>query len=269
MHRRLIVLFAALMVAVSASAWGRAHTVIAYIAYHHLTDKTKNSIDDFLDNPMWEYALWLDQVASTPTYKHTALWHVGSVDEQLRECEAIRPRRDLLHLGMDGQAIQRTRECMNNLMKENISDSVRFTNLCYIIHSVGDIHCPSHMYFKGIDHSVFNYGFFTLNYEGKQVTYHGLWDGAPDKLYPKWSLERYRKYLDRYTAEQIAEITAGDVGDWMHRSGERCIKIYDWAKPGDNVTIDFLQEHSELVDFQMISAAYRLAAMLNQIYDKR
>jgi hypothetical protein len=81
-------------------------------------------------------------------------------------------------------------------------------------------------------------------------------------------LERYRQYLDRYTPEQIAEITTGDVADWMHRSGKECIKIYDWAKPGDEVNIEFLQSHSDLVDYQMITASYRLAALLNRIYDR-
>ena len=268
MLKKLLVLSACLTISLSASAWGVAHRVIAYIAYHHLTDKTKEKIDNFLDNPMWEYAMWTDQVVSTKAYKHTALWHVASVDENLRECEPLRVRRDLIQYGMDGQAVMRTRECAQNLMQENLSDSVHFVNLCYIIHSVGDMHCPAHIYFKGIDHSIFDYGFFRLMYEGSQVTYHGLWDLAPDRLYKGWSLERYRKHLDRYTSEQIKEITAGDVAEWMHQSGKSCIKIYDWAKPGDNVTLDFLMDHADLVDYQMITASYRLAALLNRIYDR-
>lgn len=268
MLKKLLVLSAFLTISLSASAWGSAHKVIAYIAYHHLTEKTRTTIDEFLDNPMWEYAMWPDQVVSTKAYRHTGLWHVASVDEEGRECEPLRVRRDLLKYGMDGQASQRTRECMNNLMQEGISDSMHFVNLVYIIHSVGDIHCPAHIYFKGIDHSIFDYGFFKLNYEGTPITYHGLWDGAPNKLYKGYSLERFRKHLDRYTPEQIAEITAGDLNDWIYRSSQKCVKIYDWAKPGDNVTIDFLMDHADLVDFQLVSAAYRLATMLNQIYDR-
>ena len=43
--------------------------------------------------------------------------------------------------------------------------------------------------------------------------------------------------------------------------------IYDWAKPGDDIDEGFLREHGVLPVDQALRGAYRLARVLNDLFD--
>ena len=46
-----------------------------------------------------------------------------------------------------------------------------------------------------------------------------------------------------------------------------CRVVYDWAKPGDDIDEGFLREHGALPVDQALRGAYRLARVLNDLFD--
>ena len=51
------------------------------------------------------------------------------------------------------------------------------------------------------------------------------------------------------------------------RAHLRCRVVYDWAKPGDDIDEGFLREHGALPVDQALRGAYRLARVLNDLFD--
>jgi hypothetical protein len=59
--RKLLLTLSLTFVSLAASAWGGfEHSVIAYIAMEHLTPEAEKNIRRYLDQPIYEYAEWMD-----------------------------------------------------------------------------------------------------------------------------------------------------------------------------------------------------------------
>ena len=91
MIRRIIYVLAAFMLmSVSSFGWGGyEHTVIAYAAQDHLTENAARNIRYYLDQPIYEYAEWMDwtPIHPYPGYElvknaHcSVMWSDGTVAE--------------------------------------------------------------------------------------------------------------------------------------------------------------------------------------------
>ncbi len=64
----------------------------------------------------------------------------------------------------------------------NMSDSLVRLNLMYVIHIVGDMHCPSHVKYAGCKS-----GRADLN--GRKMSYHAMWDWGAGRG-PRLELQR-------------------------------------------------------------------------------
>lgn len=120
-----------------------------------------------------------------------------------------------------------------------LSDSTVNVNLKYVIHLVGEMHCPGHIYFAdlpgGMD-APRHYDFFLLKYKGKEVTYHWVWDGSVSRQYPDWTEEDFRRELDKWPAEKQRAVGEGTPADWALECARSCRVVYDWAKPATTST---------------------------------
>ena len=59
--RRLLIAFTLSVLTQAAFAWGGfEHSVIAYMAQEHLTENAIRNIRYYLDQPIYEYAEWMD-----------------------------------------------------------------------------------------------------------------------------------------------------------------------------------------------------------------
>ena len=59
----------------------------------------------------------------------------------------------------------------------------------------------------------------------------------------------------------------GTPADWALECARSCRVVYDWAKPGDDIDEGFLREHGALPGDQALRGAYRLARVLNDLFD--
>ena len=140
----------------------------------------------------------------------------------------------------------------------NLDDSTVVVNLRYVIHLVGDMHCPSHVNYQQSRMRVLFYGVDTQ--------YHALFDGGILDRKHRWGYMEYKHQLDRYSRREREALAAGTPDDWFAESRRECAVIYDWAAPGDKLGLSFCNKAIGLLDHQLIKASYRLAKVLNELF---
>ena len=265
-----------------AMAWGGwAHKLIAHTADRYLEPEVKSKVEKYLGSPIMDHATWMDWVRKPirnkkhPEHdyyqplKATVDWHMVTVDEnmQISDKRAYNGCGDLL---------PNLKLCIENLKNHrNLTDSAVVVNLKCAIHMIEDMHCPSHIYYTEFPDcfrkpgSKYRRDCFSLTYEGKKRTYHGIWDGDSIlTLYPDFGkdYDLFRDKLDNLSAKKRAKMCEGTVDEWVVESAKDCRKIYDWAGPGDVLDRSFLLSHRKLSILQYHRASYRLAHILNECF---
>ncbi|MBR2962379.1 MAG: S1/P1 nuclease [Alistipes sp.] len=243
----------------SVFAWGRlGHTTIVEIAKNHLTEKAKANIAKYMPYDLKKDALWMDYHRKDKEIAYTTSWHVYNVDEN----GEYDPNPRLYK----GDAIFALKTAEYNLAHyERLTDSAVVMNLRMALHFVGDMHCPTHSYVPGPR------CFWPCKLNGKKIkTFHGLYDGIPERLYGKKSTpEEVAAKLDNCKKGEIKRIQRGTLYDWARDCGTRNRVIYD-INPHNTVDLDpqTVEKSSDLIDIQIRNAGYRLAAFLNRYFDK-
>lgn len=259
MKRILLSILAGLILCSPAFGWGReAHEIIAKIADNNLQPSARKVIEKYLDNHSIVYwAKWMDDYRHTPQYKFTSKWHVLNVDKDL----------NYYHNEKDGDAIYGIKEAIKVLKNyKEMPDSAVAVNLKHLIHLVGDMHCPSHIYYDGRDQNFkvkFGGGYIKPVLESK---IHTVWDQYAIQSCRIWSVSEYAEELDRLSRKEIKAVTKGTLEDWSYDNATRCLAQFDLAHPGDRIAQDFINEAMPLIEIQMLYGGYRLAALLNSLF---
>lgn len=259
--KRLITVFLISFLSLNAYSWSsKEHRLMAYIAEEHLTKSTRVILAHYLNHSIVEYSTWMDRVRKSPEYKHTTFWHSATMAEDGSFPEDGK-----------GKAIP----ALNNAIKilENYreyDDSTVFVNILYVIHLVPEIHCPSHCFYYDLgDPKTADSRFHQKVYfDGKIKKYHSVWDSSISTLYPGLTLDEYKDKFDNWSPTMQRSISDGTPEDWMRDIASICRKIYDLAEPDTKIGIDFLRLHKDIPESMVPRAAYRLARVLNDIFDK-
>ena len=237
-----------------AWAWGQSgHDAIAYIAETHLTERAKTEIERYLGHSIVYEASWMDDYRAEPGYEMTNWWHVDYGKDEPTTGADGRPLEPNVLRELN-RAIERLRDY------ESLDDSTVVVNLRYVIHLVGDMHCPSHVNYQRSRMRVF---FF-----GVDKQYHSLFDGGILDRKHRWGYMDYKHQLDRCTPEEQAALAAGTPAEWFAETARDCSVIYEWAQPGDQLGLSFCNKAIGLLDHQLIKASYRLAKVLNELFDR-
>ena len=87
----------------------------------------------------------------------------------------------------------------------------------------------------------------------------------------RWGYLEYAHQLDRCTKQQINTITAGTLRDWFHENARDSRHIYELVGPNEkldkNETKSFVNHTHEYAERQILRAGYRLAHVLNELFD--
>lgn len=256
----LIVSVAALTTAYEARAWGyMGHAVIAYIADHHLTPQAKEKCEHYLKHTITYYCSWMDHWRHAEGFEETTYWHMDYVDK-----DGISTGRGK---NGDRSAVIQTARIIREMKNyKNLPDSIVADNLKYIIHMVGDMHCPSHI---GWPKGAIKLPSMYVN--GKKQGNHKFWDSAPMTFHPKWNTEDYRKSIDTYSPKQIKKICKGTPYSWSPANVDACQRgstMWESQDEFNNLSQDERQAIEEYMNEQLVKGAYRLAAVLNNIFKK-
>ena len=227
MKRFILILFL-LLAAREIRAFGLAgHAAIACIAEHHLTPRARANIMRYTDHrSIVYYASWMDEWRRSKGYEFTTHWHAGTVDAEFRSTPAVREAS-----GAKGDCVVAVEQSIALLSEyDKLDDSTVLVHIKYLVHLLGDMHCPTHVYYYPDNMTL---GKFPVKLHGVETNYHKIWDGQLlDSRHKFWGFQDYRHALDNYTDEEIARMTEGTPVEWFEESARRCREIYDWVQPG-------------------------------------
>ena len=132
-------------------AWGGwAHKLVAVIAESHLTPEAKEKTEKYLGSPIYDHASWMDRVPvwtknRIPGWEQTSWWHMTTVDKVGKKKYALSNKRAS---SGDGDLYPNLVQCIENLKNyRNLTDSAVMVNLKCVVHMVGDMHCPCHIFY--------------------------------------------------------------------------------------------------------------------------
>lgn len=258
MKKILVSILFATVFCISLSAWRNfGHQTVIAVAQRHLTEKTKANIARYMDYDLKEDATWMDIHRRDKEIAYTTAWHVYNVDGQHRYDPNPRLKT--------GDAIHALEIVDYNLGHyKELSDSAVVMNIRMLIHFVGDMHCPVHCYFP-LPKAKWECRIGDKSFG----SFHGLYDGMPDLLWPDTTPDELAAILDDCGPCKRNKIARGTVRDWAKATGDRCYGIYEINAP---LTVDLdpdtIEKSREIVRLQLRDAGYRLARLLNQYFGK-
>ena len=261
MKRIILTVLASLFVCSPSFGWGReGHEAIAKIADNHLQPSARKKIEKYLGGrSIVYYAKWMDDYRKTPEYGFTTKWHVATVDENLKYKPAPVKDGDAIY------GIEQAVEVLKNY-KEH-SDSTVTVNIKYLLHLVGDMHCPSHIYYTGRQQNYYVDfgGGYVLPRERMKI--HTVWDQGAIKATRIWGLTDWAWELDRLPKKEVKEIMKGTPKEWFEGNAVRCLRQFDLSStPEENLSQDFVNEAMPLIETQILYAGLRLADILNELF---
>lgn len=253
--KKLILIATALTICLSQNAfgWGKSgHDAVAAIAERNLTPKAKKTVEKYLNHSIVYYASWMDEYRKAPGYEMTTRWHGGAVDKDFKSTDAARRPT--------GDCVAELENAIARLKHyKDLDDSTVVVNIKYIIHLVGDMHCPSHISYPDVKIK-------NVKYMGNKVSYHSVWDHLVLTSCHKWSYTEFVEQFDRLSKKEQKAITAGTPADWFEDNARNCRVIYEWASEDAELGKPFINQSRQLVDDQITKGGYRLAKVLNDLF---
>lgn len=259
--KRILIALSVLSAALSsfeASGWNReGHNAIAYIAELNLTPRTKEIVEGYLDGKSIVYfASWPDQIRFIHEYslvymdfEHSAYYSA-----------------DMKSLGRSGKKddgpfqINDMIQNLGNGKYKALPDSVVAVGIKYLTHAVGDIHCPVHQHIDG------RFERYKITYDGEKLNFHTFWDSMANRAHA-WSYMEFGHQLARLSGEQAAKVTSGNVFDWAEENVAETAPIWDFSEADAVLDKAYIYKVMPMYDNIVTKAGYRLAHVLNTIFD--
>ena len=246
----------------SAKAWGTfGHGVIAYIAEQHLTPTAKEEVRRYTKHTLPWYSSWMDHWRAVPPFHPTDNWHGfsatadGNVNWEKSNGKAM------------GE-IKRLMEVMGDGKYKDMPDSLVRHNIIILVHALPDMHCPVHVGFSKKDFPEYRYN---LRSKGKTTSLHGFWDNSPAYTRKGWSYEKYTSVVDKVSPKEVKKfVKKGNYTHWGRDIIAQAHRAYQ-ITPEDKEITKLTAEEKKMVlgltDEMVLKSAYRLAYVLNTIFD--
>lgn len=281
--------FAALLLASpDSSAWSRlGHATIAQIAENHLSGRTLRKVNEYLrgesmaavaTDPDTYRGAWAMDVGFIPSnaedyrYKFMTDFDFDSPLNMLPVSHAItiKPDGSAWKTDRDGDRyVQNAAYYVERWAKElkekgdSMDPEERYRKLVLIIHLVGDMHCPGHVFFEGRDDIG---GKFQVVYRDKPLRYHYFWDYTVFNGNSIFSIDDGVRLTDTASRKERKEITRGDIWDWVADCAEKCLPVYEMVPQDRVLPYAFAADVRPAFYGQIRNAGYRLAALLEGIF---
>lgn len=248
-------------------SWGpTGHDVVAAIAEKHLTDNTKAQLDAILEGRSIVYfSSWMDSIQNSPYwndgYNQTKTWHYANVDKGETYQTMKKNEKGDVVTGLT----MLTDELTSNYA--NLTDSMKADYVKMIVHMVGDMHCPMHAGRL----SDIGGNRMKIRWFGRNTNLHSVWDSKIVESARQWSYSEWRDQLDRTSDEFKASVMCGTFEEWFYETVSGAASVYDYVeKLGEenpNLSYQFVYDFSPLLENRLLVGGYRLAYVLNTIFD--
>lgn len=241
---------------IDGAAWGqKGHDVTCAIAEKHLSCKAKKRIAEILDGKSIVYwANWMDNASHTPEFRFTSTWHYKNIDAGETYAEAA--------LNENGDVVRAIEAQIAALKGGKQSREEQAISLKFLVHLMGDLHCPMHMGHK----SDLGGNRWQVQYFGRGSNLHSVWDSGLVESAHKWTYSEWVDQIDRFGKKENRKIAEGTPAQWGEQTYEVCKKVYEKTPVGSKLSYDYVSEWTEVAETQLLRAGLRLAAVLNDIF---
>lgn len=252
-----IILISFLILNVSAAwSWGgKGHDIVAAVAENNLTPKVKKKLNNLLDGrSIIVYSSWMDGLRGDSRYNHTSTWHYANVDDGYTY--------ETMKKNSACDVLTATNETIAKLKAGGLSDSLERMYVKYLVHLVGDMHCPMHagrLSDRGGND-------VKITFMGKATNLHSIWDDQIVEAAKKWSYTEWSNNLDYLKSKAKSAIQSGVPADWMNETVDLSKLIYKSTPENSKQSYDYVNKFTPLVESQLMKGGLRLAEVLNSIY---
>lgn len=245
-----------LAVSVDGYSWGqKGHDVTCAIAQKHLTKKASKQISEILDGKSIVYwANWMDSASHTPEYKHTKTWHYKNINADETYEDAL--------LNENGDVVRAVEKLIADLKGGNLSKEQQALSLKFLVHLVGDLHCPMHMGHR----SDLGGNTWQVQYFNRGTNLHSIWDSGVIESAHNWTYTEWVEQIDTNTKAVNKKLAEGTPQEWGKETYEICKTIYDATPVGSKLSYDYVGEWTTTIEDQLLRAGLRLASVLNEIF---
>ena len=257
MKKIIAVLFALAMIATEAYAFKAiGHQTIAALAEKHLNDKAQGEVKAILKSGMTKHAMWLFSLRKNPELAYTQQWQYATLDAEGKSVTTD-----------ENDAVVALEKAVNVLRnRKNESDSLVLASLRTVIQIVGDIHNPANIRIEGNEATKgFEYTVASTKKPFK-ATWVGLWHNFANR-HDVFSPEYYAHDIEIFAGEKKAEYEKGTPRFWAENVGEDVVRCLEVVYPNAEVSPIDQNNYEYLYDKCMAKAGYRLAALLNDIFN--
>ncbi len=273
-----------------ASGWARlGHAVVAKVAEDHLSSKAKKALAEYLDGESivsiasdadLQRPFWTMDLGFTPTNPEAARvaflvpqgFDMNTPENISPISHSVTVDRDFVSLRSDNlngayvnNAAYYIEQYARHLKEgaRTMDPELRKREIALIVHLIGDFHCPMHIVYQ--DRDELKGGFKVTIGKTEFRSYHSWWDGGIFTYLLPYSYSDVARIVDTKSKKEIAQITKGDVYDWVHESA-----VDSWpahaVKKGDVLDQAFPISMRPILYNQLRNGGYRLAALLNDIF---
>lgn len=234
----------------SALAWGSdGHKIVAMLADAQLSPAARKEVDRLLAQEpgatLASISTWADEHRN-PT---TAAWHY--VNFPRGDCN-YQPERDC----PDGKCVVAAIDRQIEVLRASGDDEKRLNALKYIVHFIGDIHQPLHAGF-GDDRGGNSY---QLQAFIRGSNLHAVWDTGLIKSLQQENEQIVKSLLVRPLSLQKTPFNAASIAMQSCR-----IVSQAGFYPDRLVTPEYVDRYVPIAAYQLATAGYRLAQVLNDL----
>lgn len=241
----------------STVVWGQTgHRVVGVIAEEHLSKRARRAVNALLDGHSLAYAsTFADEIKSDSAYDAYGPWHYVNYEMDRRyDPNDADDRGDIVY------GIQKSIEVLTS---RTTSDADKSFYLKLLIHFIGDLHQPLHVG-RAADQGGNR---IQVSWFSRNSNLHRVWDSDLIDSY-SMSFEELARELMRSTSKEARlAYQKGAYRDWVEESHQLAGTIYASASSGDKLSYKYGYDYNALVFEQLKKGGYRLAKILNEIFD--
>jgi len=279
--KKLLVCCILMLIPISVLSWnGRGHILIAQIAYEQLTPVSKKEIDQLsislnaLDSRINHYiacATWPDDLKRNNVHAFDT-WHYITLGFSNDGTKIPLPKKS--------NAVSAISKMTDTLKNKSLPPNERALALAMLTHLIGDIHQPMHTATKFTrKHPKGDAGGNGFILKGKYRNLHSLWDAAvgiysknPPRPLSDQSMQEIKNQatllVAEYPLKDSQRLTRRSAAEWAQESHKMAlVYAYDGIRANTYPSSDYKERGSKIAQEQIVVAGYRLAMVLNEIFN--
>ncbi len=261
MKQKVLSLILVLFITITSQAnnndddWGpTGHRAIGKIAENHLKKSVKRKIEKLLQGESLAFvSTYADEIKSDRNYNKYYSWHyVNFPLDGTYETSKKNPKGDII-TGIE--------HCVKVLKDDNAKIEDKRFFLKMLVHLIGDLHQPLHIgrqEDKGGNT-------IQVRWFNKGTNLHRVWDENMIEEY-NMGYNELAENADILTKKQVKFLQQGSIIDWVNETHQLTKKVYESAKPDENLRYRYSYLHFNTVRKQLQIGGIRLAKGLNDLF---